>query len=67
MGWYDDLTEKQAALARLSPAGLAVVHTSPFPEESGQRWKCYPYFALIQQRFMPKLVKMAPPGEPAED
>lgn len=56
MGWYDDLPSRDQSLARLSPAGLAVVHTQFFAPDSGRRWKLYPYCRLIAERFTPMLL-----------
>lgn len=55
MGWYDDLTLADEAQARGGPAGLAVVHTTPYAKDSGQRWKLFPYMRLIAERFLPIL------------
>ncbi len=56
MGWYDELPSRDETLARGSPAGLAVIHTQPFAEDSGQRWRLFPYMELIAKRFMPVLL-----------
>ena len=55
MGWYADLDEKQANLARMNPAGLAVIHTAPFAQDSGQRWVLYPYLRYVSEKFQPVL------------
>lgn len=57
MGWYDELTSPDQTLARGSPAGLAVVHTSPFAQDSGQRWIMFPYMDLIAEVTMPVLTE----------
>lgn len=57
MGWYDQLTSPDQTLARGSPAGLAVVHTSPFAKDSGQRWIMFPYMDLIAEVTMPVLTE----------
>ena len=40
----------------MNPAGLAVTHTSPFAEDSGQRWLLFKYLRHVIRRFMPKLM-----------
>lgn len=55
MGWYDDLTPRDVFIAKSSAAGLAVVHTSPFAEDSGQRWVLFDYMDVISERVQPIL------------
>ena len=40
----------------MNPAGLAVVHTSPFAEDSGQRWFLFRYLRFVVERHMPLLL-----------
>lgn len=56
MAWYDALTTADETLARGSPAGLAVVHTTPYALDSGQRWVMFPYMNLISRRTVPILL-----------
>jgi predicted phage terminase large subunit-like protein len=56
VGWYDDLSVDDQTLARCTPEGLAHVHTKPYPEDSGQRWKLFPYLRLIAKRIYPLLI-----------
>lgn len=55
-GWYDELSVADQTQALATPAGLACIHTRPFPKGSGGRWELYNYFRLITQTFMPTLV-----------
>lgn len=56
MGWYDDLEAADQALARMNPAGLAVIHTQPFAEDSGKRWVLFPYLRHITEVHTPLLL-----------
>lgn len=55
MGWYDELPSDLETAARMNPAGLAIAHTSPYAEDSGQRWKLYPYARMLVKHVTPAL------------
>jgi len=53
MGWYDELSSEDQTLARGTPAGLAVVHTAPYPPSS--RWYLFDYIRHIVEALQPIL------------
>ena len=61
MGWYDELTSVDKTLARMNPAGLAVVHTQEFAIDSGQ------IGIMVALVFVPELhlrsIKLGTPGK----
>lgn len=54
MGWYEELDADSVDRAWTSPAGLAGVHTAPYPPSS--RWRMFPYMEYICQHVMPVLL-----------
>lgn len=57
MGWYDDLPDEKQTLARLNPAGLAVVHTEPFAPETGKQFRVFRYIRKIVEHVQPLLAE----------